>query len=77
MKIEITLKDPDRFFDGVGEEVRASLVDSGLPEDEQSALLEVRTEKAWKALRKWVADQEYVTLVFDLDAMTATVKERR
>lgn len=75
MKIEVTLKDPDGFHDAVDEAVKETLKTSGLPQDEQDALYEKRREKAWRAIGRWVEYQEYVTVVFDTDAGTASVKE--
>ena len=73
MKVTVTLKDPDGFYESVDEAVKTSLAGSGLPEDEQEALTETRREKAWEVLTKWVDYQEYVTIEFDTEAGTATV----
>jgi len=77
MKISVTLKDPDGFGECVDEDVKASLADSGLPEDEQEAVVEKRLEKVWKELERWVDCQEYVTIDFDTEAGTATVRPRQ
>ena len=74
MKIVVTLKDPDGFYESVEEEVVKSLKSSGLPEHEQEALTDTRLQKAWEFLSTWVECQEYVTLEFDTEAGTATVK---
>ena len=76
MKVHVTIKDPDRFYEAVEEAVKESLASSGLPDDEQEELQEVRTAKVWKALERWVEYQEYVYLEFDTEAGTATVKVR-
>lgn len=77
MKIKITLKDPDGFYDSVKESVKDSLSDLGLDKDEMEVLLERRLEKTWDKLEKWVDCQEYVNLEFDLDTMTAVVAPRK
>ena len=76
MKISVYLKDPDGFSEAVDEAVEASLETSGLPKDEQEALKERRQQKVWDVLRRWVEDGEYISLEFDTDTGTATVKER-
>ncbi len=73
MKVSVYLKDPDGFSESVDEEVKKSLADLGLDEDEMEPLIEKRTAKVWAQLRKWVESQEYVGITFDLDAGTATV----
>lgn len=76
MKISVTLKDPDGFSDCVSEDVAGTLQNMGLDKEERESIEEVRVERAWKALARWVDCQEYVTIEFDTEAMTATVKER-
>lgn len=78
MKIRVTLKDPDGFSNCVDEAVKESLDElEGLDEDEKEQLLEHRLEKTWDQLEKFVDCQEYVTIVFDTEAGTATVEKRK
>lgn len=76
MKISITFKDPDVVGDAIDEAVRASLKELGLPKEEQDAVFDVRRESVNEKLDKWISHGEYVTVEFDTDAGTATVKER-
>ena len=76
MKILVYIKNPDAFGDAVDDAVRASLKETGLPKDEQDELFDTRREKVWDALNRWVEYQEYVSIEFDTDAMTATVVNR-
>jgi hypothetical protein len=74
MKIRMQLKDPDGVSDSIQEAVEKSVAASGITdEDEREALFEARTEKAGKAIGKWVEYGEYLTVEFDTDAGTATV----
>lgn len=74
MKIRVTVKDPDGFYDCVKDAVKDE-VDKieGISDDEKEELVESRLEDAWDALEKWVTYKEYVTLEFDTDAGTARV----
>lgn len=74
MKIAVYLKDPDGFYDAVKDAATASLP-KDLDDDEREAVMETRLEKTWEKLKKWVQYQEYVTIIFDTEAGTATVKE--
>jgi hypothetical protein len=76
MKIEITMKDPDCLEEPIDEAVKASLADLGLDADEMEPLIEKRTEKIREKMNHWFEYGEYVTIIVDTDAMTATVKER-
>lgn len=78
MKIRVTVKDPDGFYDCVKDAVKDSLDElEGLDEQEKEDLLEHRLEKTWDKLEKFVDCQEYVTIVFDTDTGTATVEKRK
>ncbi len=77
MKFRVTLKDPDGWSEAVSDAVEASLEGSGLPQDEQDALLEKREEKLWQALHTWVEHKEYVEIDVDTEAGTATVRPRQ
>lgn len=76
MKIKITMKDPDGVFDSVKEAVQREVEKLQLPEDEAESLIELRTEKTNKLLRKWFESGEYLTVEVDTEAETCTVEER-
>lgn len=77
MKIRITLKDPDGFYESVKEAVKESLEAlTDLDTDEKESLFEHRMEKVWEQLEPWVEYQEYVTLEFDTEKGTAEVVKR-
>lgn len=76
MKITVTLKDPDGFSESVDDAVKEELAAiEGLGEEDRDELFESRQERCWSTLKKWVEYQEYVTIEFDTEAGTATVKE--
>lgn len=78
MKIRITLKDPDGFYESVREAVEKSLEAlTDLGADEKESLFEHRVEKVWEQLEPWVEYQEYVTLEFDTEKGTAEVVKKR
>lgn len=74
MKIRLTLKDPDEFYDRVKDAVYQE-VDKieGIDDDEKDSLLDVRSDKVWVCLSRWVTHQEQVTIEFDTNDCTATV----
>ena len=76
MKIRVTLKDPDGFYDCVKDAVKEE-VDKieGLDDDEKEELVESRLEDTWDELEKWVSYKEYVTIEFDTKEGTARVLE--
>lgn len=76
MKLSITLKDPDGFWEAVDRAVK-SQEDPEMDEDERESLRELRTEKTWRKLETWVDCQEYITIDFDTEAGTATVRKRQ
>ena len=74
MKIVVTLKDPDGFYDCVEDAVRQAVnAIEALDPDEREGVLESRLESAWDKLEKFVEYKEYVRIEFDTDAGTATV----
>lgn len=75
MKVEITFKDPDVVYEAVRDAVtrEVNAIES-LDEDEKEDLIETRVEKVNDKLDKWIKYGEYVTIEFDTDADTATVK---
>lgn len=77
MVVEVTLKDPDGFYESVRDAVREDVAKvSNLDDAEREALEESRTEGVFAVLEKWVQYQEYVTILFDTENRTATVKPR-
>jgi len=78
MKIEITLKDPDGFYEAIREaaEKQVALI-NGISEYEAETLIENRHESISEYLSRWVEYGEYVTIEFDLDNATATVKKQQ
>ena len=78
MKIQVTLKDPDGFYECVRDAVNDSVKAMGLTDTaEQVALESVRLNAVWDTLERWVEYKEYLLVTFDLDAMTATVETRQ
>jgi len=75
MKITVTLKDPNGFYECITEAIDDSLP-QGLTPREEKALKEARRDEIEERMRKWVESGEYVDIVFDLEAMTATVVAR-
>ena len=72
MKFNITMKDPDGFYESVKNAVEESLP-TGLSSGERSNLLEDRMEKVEESLERWFEYNEYVTIEVDTDNNTATV----
>ena len=73
MKIKVTMKDPGTMFDAVQDAVKSEIATMNLPEDEQEALIELRTDKEREKLSKWFRYSEYLSVEFDTEKMTATV----
>ena len=73
MKVKVFIKDPDVLQDGVEESVDEELKNSGLAEDEQEAVRELRVEKALDVAGEWWEYGEYITVEFDTEARTARV----
>lgn len=73
MKFKVYMKDPDVLHDGIDEAIDAELKASGLPDDEQEALREIRHEKAADVASKWFEYGEYLTVEIDTDTETIRV----
>lgn len=73
MKFKVYMKDPDVLYDGIDEAIDAELKASGLPEDEQEALREIRHEKASDVASTWFQYGEYLTVEIDTEAETIRV----
>ena len=73
MKVKVFIKDTDVLQDAVEEAVDEELKNSGLAEDEQEAVRELRVEKALDVAGEWWEYGEYITIEFDTEARTARV----
>ena len=73
MKVKVFIKDTDVLQDTVEEAVDEELKNSGLAEDEQEAVRELRVEKALDVAGEWWEYGEYITVEFDTEARTARV----
>ena len=73
MKVKVFIKDTDVLQDAVEEAVNEELKNSGLAEDEQEAVRELRVEKALDVAGEWWEYGEYITVEFDTEARTARV----
>ena len=73
MKVKVFIKDTDVLQDAVEESVDDELKNSGLAEDEQEAVRELRIEKALDVANTWWEYGEYITVEFDTEAITARV----
>lgn len=76
MIIRVRIKDPDAFCDAIAKAVAEEV--AAMPdlfdEEEQAERIGLRTNKAHKAVEKFVDYGEYVTICFDTEAETATVE---
>jgi len=73
MKVKVFIKDTDVLQDAVEEAVDEELKNSGLAEDEQEAVRELRVEKALDVAGEWWEYGEYITVEFDTETRTARV----
>lgn len=73
MKFKVYMKDPDVLHDGIEEAIDEDLKSSGLPDDEQEALREIRFEKASDVASKWFQYGEYLTVEIDTEKETIRV----
>ena len=73
MKVKVFIKDTDVLQDAVEEAVDEELKNSGLAEDDQEAVRELRVEKALDVAGEWWEYGEYITVEFDTEARTARV----
>lgn len=74
MKIRITMKDPDGFWNCVDEAVKQSLKTiEGISDEEREYLEEKRSEEIKDKLKKWFEYDEYLTVEVDTDANTCIV----
>lgn len=74
MKIRVMLKDPDTMHDAVDDAFKRLDKPDGVEADEWAEIRETRARAAKEKISdKWMDYGEYLTVEFDLDAMTATV----
>lgn len=77
MKFSITFKDPDGVYDSIREQAEESMRSLDLSSDEFYEVREKRAERMLEFASRWLEYSEYVTVEFDTEANTATVKELR
>lgn len=78
MKFTITMKDPDGVYTSVHEAASESVEEMDFEDpDEELDIVERREEKINTFIQSWIEYGEYVTLEFDTEAGTCTVKKRR
>lgn len=73
MIFRVYMKDPDVLHDGIDEAIDEELKASGLPDDEQEALREIRHEKAADVASRWFEYGEYLTVEIDTEKGTIRV----
>ena len=76
MKLSITFKDPDVVHDAAFDAAIAQLP-TDLSKDEKEIIADRRCAAIKDQLNRWISYDEYVTIVFDIEAGTAIVKERK
>ena len=67
------MKDTDVLHEGINDALDEELKASGLPDDEQEALRELRYEKASDVADKWFQYGEYLTVEIDTEKETIRV----
>ncbi len=73
MIFRVYMKDTDVLQDGIEEAVNEDLKASGLAEDEQEAIREIRSEKASDVAGKWFQYGEYLMVEIDTEKETIRV----
>jgi hypothetical protein len=73
MIFRVTMKDTDVLHEGITEALDEELKTSGLPEDEQEALRELRHDKASEVASEWFEWGEYLTVEIDTEKQTIRV----
>lgn len=73
MKFKVYMKDTDVLHEGINDALDEELKASGLPDDEQEALRELRYEKASDVADKWFQYGEYLTVEIDTEKETIRV----
>lgn len=79
MKISVTMKDPEALYDAIDSAVKdyknALIEDKALPEEEATIAAFAASTSAYVFCREFFKFGEYITIVFDTDLKTATVKK--
>ena len=74
MKFEVTMKDPDGFYDSIEDAAKESIaLVPGLNGEEMDSLTEVRSQTLKDLCEKWFKYGEYLTVEIDTEAQTITV----
>lgn len=73
MKFKVYIKDADVLQDAAEDAVNEELKNSGLAEDEQEAVRDIRVEKALDIASAWWEYGEYITVEIDTDEKTIRV----
>ena len=73
MKIKVTMKDLDAMYDAVQDAVMNEVAAIGILNDEFEIMVELQAEKVRADMAKWFKDEEYLTVEFDMETMTAMV----
>jgi len=73
MIFRVTMKDTDVLDDGIDEALDKWFLTSGLPEDEQEEIREIRHEKASDVAGQWFRYGEYLTVEIDTEKETIKV----
>lgn len=78
MKLQVTFKDPDAFYEPIKEKVQELLKDNPLTKyiENTSAVKDEIYQSIIDKLGPWVEYGEYLTVEFDLEANTASVVKR-
>lgn len=73
MIFKVYMKDSDVLYDAIEEALDEELKTSGLSEDEQEAIRELRHEKAAEVASTWFEYSEYLTVEIDTEKETIRV----
>lgn len=78
MKIQVTFKDPDAFYEPLKDKVKELLKDNPLTKyiEDTSEVEDEIYQKLLDKLSPWVEWGEYLNVEFDLENGTATVVKR-
>lgn len=78
MKLQVTFKDPDAFYEPIKEKVKELLKDNPLTKyiEDTSEVEDEIFQSFMNKLDLWVEYGEYLTVEFDLEEKTATVVKR-
>lgn len=77
MKINIIFTDADAVYDAITRAINESISKMQLSEKEKKILVDIRRESIEEKLEKWIEFGEIIQIEFDLESMTALVKENK